>query len=264
MVKFLSGQKVAEKIFQRLKREISVLKKKGIVPTLSVILVGKDKESLIFLREKKKRAEKLGIILKVVQFPKKTKEGEIIKKIRGLNEKKDIHGIVVQLPLPPHLQTERILKEISPEKDIDCLSSSLYPPPTAKGVLKLLSAYKIPIKKKKMVILGMGRLVGRPLSLLAKKAGAFVLTCRKGKDLSSKTKKADILVSATGSPGLIKKEMVKKKATVIDVAKDVEREVEKIASYITPKIGGVGPLTIALLFDNLIKAAKNVDNLRKV
>jgi methylenetetrahydrofolate dehydrogenase (NADP+)/methenyltetrahydrofolate cyclohydrolase len=259
MAILLDGKKVAEKILKPVRKEILKLKKKGIVPFLSIILVGKeDPNSLTYIREKRKKAREIGVLVKVYKFDKEIQADEIKKLITKLNKNPSIHGILVQLPLPKNLDTEAILQTIDPKKDVDgLLPSSPYQPACASGILKILSFYKIPVKNKKVIIVGAGRIIGQPLFKLMKNKGIDVtLIESKTKNLESKTKKADILIGATPIKNIIKSSMVKKGTVVIDAAKNVQKDVKKIASYLTPKIGGVGPTTVAELLKNVVKAAQ--------
>jgi methylenetetrahydrofolate dehydrogenase (NADP+)/methenyltetrahydrofolate cyclohydrolase len=259
MAILLDGKKVAEKILKPVGQEILRLKKKGIVPCLSIILVGEeDSHSLTYIREKRKKAKEIGIKIRFFRFKKQISVSEIKNLIKKLNKTPRVHGILVQLPLPSHFDTDKILKLISPAKDVDgLLPNSPYPPACASGIIEILSFYNIPIKNKKVVIVGAGRVVGQPLFKLIKKAGADVLLCNtKTKNLKKLTKKADILVGATPVENLIKPDMVKKDAVVIDVTKNIQNDVKKVASFLTPKIGGVGPMTVAMLLKNVVEAAK--------
>lgn len=254
----LNGQKVAEKILKPLKKDILKLKEKGIVPTLAIILVGEeDPQSLVYIREKRKKAKELGISLKLFKLKKETKEKEVKRLIQRLNQDVRVSGILVQLPLPKHLNPQEILETIDPKKEVDGLTPlSPYPPACARGILEILSFYHLKVENKKIVIVGAGRVVGKPLFHLLKDKAKVILSDRRTKDLKSLTKSADILICATPVPDLIGPEMVKKKAIVIDVNKNVKKEVKKVASFLTPKIGGVGPTTVAILLKNLIKATK--------
>jgi len=249
MAQILDGKKVAREILKPIK--------KGLAPTLAIILVGKEPKSLIYVREKRKKAKEIGIKTLLFKFKKEAKESQIKNLIKKLNQDPKVHGILVELPLASPLNPEAILKIIDPKKEVDGLTSrSPYPPACASGIMKLLSFYKIQVKDKKVVILGKGRVVGRPLSKLMKKAGAKVTLCdEETKNLKSKTKKAEILIGATPIEDIIKPEMVKKGAVVIDASRNVREDVKKVASYLTPKIGGVGPVTVAMLLKNLIEAA---------
>ncbi len=278
MTKLLNGKDVAEKIYEDLKKEVEKLE---AGPTLAVILVGNNPVSLSYVGIKEKAAKKIGIGFQRVDFSPSTSlrvnEQEILNKIIELNANPEISGIIVQLPLPKDLNQNQILNAILPEKDVDGLTienlGRLFRgedglrPATPLGVIRLLSAYKIKIAGKNVVIVGRSNLVGKPLAHLFLEKDATVTVCHsKTKDLKSHTLMADILVSAAGKPGLIKEDMVKKGAVVVDVGAtkvggkikgDVDFEkVKKVASYITPIPGGIGPMTVAMLLSNVALAAK--------
>lgn len=257
MTVILNGKKLADKILERLKEEV----KKLPAIKLVVILVGENHASLNFVKQKQKTAEKIGIGFELYKFDSKISNQSLSKKVEKIVDNKSATGIIVQLPLPFHIDTDKIINLIPPKKDPDALSvdNLLVETPTASGIMKLLQEYGIKIKGRKVVIIGKGRLVGKPLAETMKKAGADLIICdRETKNLKSKTLKADILVSATGCPCLIKKDMIKREAVVIDAGNgDVDFErVKKKTKYIAPPIGGVGPMTVAILLSNLIKLAK--------
>jgi len=257
----LNGKKVAEQILKPVRQQVLELKKKKILPCVAIILVGSESESLNYVRQKEKKANEIGAIVKIFHLDAQTTGAEIKKLLAGLNKDAKIHGIVVQLPLPFHLSPDKILQVIAPEKDVDGLTpNSPYSPACAAGIMKMLNFYKISVKKKKVVILGCGRVVGKPLFGLMKKAGARVVFGKIG-DLNLSCS-ADILVGALSAHNIIKPYMVKKGAVVIDAAKNVGFGVEKVAGYLTPKIGGVGPITVAMLLKNLIEASQRQQKLR--
>lgn len=261
----LDGKKLANKILDRLEKEI----KKLLPIRLVVVLVGKDPASLSFIKQKQKTAEKIGIQFKLYKFKKNISKKKLIEKLTKIVKNKTNTGIVVQLPLPKHINQQEILNIILPKKDVDALNvdNFLVEPPAASGIIEILKEYNIRIKGKRVIIIGKGTLVGKPLAVIMKKAGANSMVCdSKTKNLNSQTLKADILISATGKPCLVKKGMVKKGAVVIDagfskrkgeIIGDVDFEkVKKKTSYITPVPGGVGPMTVAMLISNLVKLAK--------
>lgn len=264
MTKILDGRKIAAEIIEKLKKQTAELKQKGIVPYLVIILVGENPQSIVFVNEKIKKAKEIKAKVAVFRLDEKAQEREILNQIEELNQDKNIQGIVVQLPLPAHLNREKILAKIEKRKDVDGLhwpGFKKYFPPTPKAVLSALSAYRISLKNKKIALLGKGRLVGEPLYLILREKNLKVTVCdSKTKNIKEIAKTADILISATGVAGLVKKDWVKKGAVVVDCAFDVDREIEQKTAYITPKIGGIGPLTVVFLFENLIKAAKTLDS----
>lgn len=254
----LNGKKIAEKILDKLKEEVKELPPIKLV----VILVGDDSASLSFVKQKQKAAEKIGVEFKLYKFKENVDEQTLIEKVEKIVQNRTNTGVVIQLPLPPRINTQKILSLIPLEKDVDALSvdNLLVEPPTASGIMKILEEYNIKPREKKVVIIGRGRLVGKPLAEMMEKVGADLTICDKQtKNLSRETLKADILVSATGQPNLIKENMVKNGVIVIDAGTDdVDFEnVKKRVSYITPPIGGVGPVTVAVLMGNLVKLVQS-------
>jgi len=272
--KNLDGKKLSEKILKNLQREIerSKLKLK-----LAVIQVGENPVSQIFINQKRKACQRINIDFKLFKFPAKIKLPELKKEIGRIVKNPLNSGIIIQLPLPKKFRPEELLNLIPEEKDIDCLSekclgkfcqgTSKISPPTVDGILRLLKNYKIELKGKNVVMVGAGRLVGFPLAiqLLKEKATLSVLN-EFTKDAPSFTKKADILVSGVGKPNLIKGNLVKQGVIIIDagcsmkfgkLVGDIDfKSVSQKASYITPVPGGVGPLTVACLLENLVKLNK--------
>ena len=270
MAIIIDGKKVAKSLLENLKTKVQQSEKK---PGLAVILANDDASSKIYVSSKEKQSLSLGYKSSVYKFDSSITQGQLIKLIHELNEDKQINGILVQLPLFNHLDANQIIELIDPKKDVDGfhpinvgkLNCGLNPYAiccTPKGIIKLLKAYNIELEGKNAVVIGRSNIVGKPTATLLTKENATVtLAHSKTKDLKSITKKADIIVSATGIPKLIKADMVKKGAVVIDVGitkqfdrsliGDVDFEkVKKVASYITPVPGGVGPMTIACLMEN--------------
>ena len=274
----LNGKFLASIIKEDIKYEISELKKRGIKPCLSVILVGDNPASQKYVSFKEKACKELGIESVLFKLPNDASEEELENLIEELNNNPSINGILVQLPLPNHLNQNKILQKIEPLKDVDgftpyCLGrlltdNPLFIPCTPKGILKMLDVHDIPIEKKNAVVIGRSIIVGKPLSLLLLKRNATVTICHsKTENLSEITKKADILCVAIGKPHFITADMVKEGAVVIDVGinviyngkvvGDVDFDsVKNKASYITPVPGGVGPMTIAMLMENTLYAVK--------
>jgi len=268
--RLLDGKKLAEKVLKSIKRQV---KSRRLKLRLAVVLVGENSVSRVFIRKKKETCEKVGIDFKLYQFEKNITLQGLKNAVEKIAEEKDNSGVVIQLPLPKNLDSQEILNLIPPEKDIDCLSQGsldnfyggepLILPPVVGAVSHLLREYKILVKRKNIVVIGAGRLVGQPVSkwLLNKKAKVLVVD-KFTKNISSLTKKADIIISGVGKPGLITGDMVKSGVVIIDAGTIVEgnklkgdidfRSVSKKASYITPVPGGVGPMTIACLLENLI------------
>ncbi|HAI74172.1 MAG TPA: bifunctional methylenetetrahydrofolate dehydrogenase/methenyltetrahydrofolate cyclohydrolase FolD [Candidatus Moranbacteria bacterium] len=279
MIKIIDGKKIAEEIKRELEKDILALAKKGVIPSLAVILVGEDNASLVYVKNKERVAKEIGINYRIIKLGDKISQEELEKVIEKLNQDKNIHGFLVQLPLPAHLDSQNILSKIDPAKDVDCFhpenvgrifaGNPRFLPCTPAGIIELLKRNKIEIVGKKVVIIGRSNIVGKPLALMLLAENATVTICHsKTKDLKAETLQADILVSAVGKAGLIIADMVKKGATVIDVGMnrdnknkltgDVDfEEVSKIAGAITPVPGGVGPMTVVMLMRNVMIAVNN-------
>jgi len=260
MADIFDGQKLAKEKEEKLKAEI---KKVKIKPKLVVVLVGDDPASRLYVELKKEAAERVGIDFELKKFKKSISQDSIIAYIQEKNGEKATSGIMVQLPLPKNFDEFKIRRSIHPFKDVDCLhpknlgmlllGKPTYYPAAVKAVLAIIKN----LKGRKVVIVGASNLVGKPLAMVLSNLGATVTLCRSTtRNLAKHTKMADILVSATGKPGLIKKEMVKKGAVVIDVGEtkgDVEEDVAQVASFLTPVPGGVGPVTVVSLLENVVK-----------
>ncbi len=276
MTTLIEGKTVAQKIFDNLAHEISLLEKK---PSLAVIIVGDDPASKIYVNLKKKKAHELGITSQVIELDESVSEQELLKKIDSLNNDPAVNAILVQMPLPEHINPVNVIEKINPLKDVDCFhpynigriatgNKSYVYPCTPKGIFRLLDFYNIPVEGKHAVVVGRSNIVGRPLAQMLLNENATVTICHsRTKNLSEITKTADILISAAGCPALIKKDMVKDGAVVIDVGinrksdgklcGDVDFEnVKEKASFITPVPGGVGPMTICSLMCNTMDLFK--------
>ncbi len=278
-MELLNGKEVAKKTRESLKKEVELLKESGIYPKLAVIMVGNNSASQIYVRNKSKACDEIGIEFEEYLLPEETKQEELINLIEGLNKKKEINGILLQSPIPKGLDINEAFRTISPEKDVDgfhpinvgklSLGQDTFISCTPAGIIKILEDYNIEIEGKNAVVIGRSNIVGKPMSQCLLNKNATVTICHsKTKDLPSITKNADILVAAIGKPGFVTSDMVKQGAVVIDVGinrmsdgklkGDVDFEnVSPKTSYITPVPGGVGPMTIAMLMSNVIKAAKN-------
>lgn len=277
----LDGKAVAAKIYEELQPRVLRLSASGCQPGLAVILVGDNPASQVYVRNKEKACEKLGIRSFLYHLSEKAETSEILKLIDSLNADPKVHGILVQLPLPPHVEERKVLYRISPEKDVDgfhpynlgrlMIGDPVFLPCTPWGIQELLIRYGIDTEGKHVVIVGRSTIVGKPLAMMlvqkAKGANATVTVCHtKTADLSEYTKRADILVAACGSPGTITGDMVRQGVVVVDVGinrvegklvGDVDfASVAPKASYITPVPGGVGPMTVAMLMANTVKAAE--------
>lgn len=276
MATILDGKKLSEKILKELKEKISKLEKQ---PSFAVILVGNDSASKLYVNIKEKKAETLGIKFLKTVYPENIDEKTVLEKISLLNNDKNVNAVLVQMPLPKHLDTQKIIQAILPEKDADGItpvnigkiSIGAKPfayPCTPQGIIKLLEEYKIELQGKHTVIIGRSNIVGKPLAQMLLNKNATVTVCHSHtKNLAEITKTADILISAIGSPKFVKKEMIKKNAVIIDVGTsklkgktlgDVDFEnVLPLSSYITPVPGGVGPMTIACLMKNILELSVN-------
>ena len=258
------------------------LKEKGINPGLAVIIVGEDPASRVYVNNKKKACAEIGVYSEEYALSEATSEEELLKLIDELNHKKEINGILVQLPVPKHINEERIINAIEPKKDVDAfhpvnvgkimIGDYDFLPCTPAGVMEMLDFYNIDVSGKDCVVIGRSNIVGKPMSmLLLHKNGTVTICHSKTANLSEVTSKADILVAAVGKAKFVTADMVKPGAVVIDVGMnrqdgklcgDVDYDaVSQKASYITPVPGGVGPMTIAMLMQNTLTAAKKQNSL---
>lgn len=280
MTIIFDGKKLAAEKEKILAKQGATFRKKfGIPPKLVAIIVGGNPASRLYLKVKEKAAKRVGIDFEKKEFPVSADPEQVILQIKNLNSDESIHGILVQLPLPKKLSIIHyplsIIGAIAPSKDVDCLTPGnlgrlmigqpRFLPATVKAVIEIITirdrnsfASLEDLKGKNVVVVGAGNLVGKPLAIHLKNLGATVTVCDEfTKNLAEFTKKAEILISATGIPGLIKKEMVKKGAVVIDVGSpkpDVDfKNVAQVASFITPVPGGVGPMTVVSLLENLLE-----------
>lgn len=278
MAKIIDGKALAQTIRGNLKSEVEELKKEGIKPKLAVIMVGEDKASKIYVKNKSKACEEVGIEYEEYLLNEETTMKELLDLIHNLNDNDNIHGILLQSPLPKHLDIEAAFREISPDKDVDgfnpvnvgklCLNQDCFVSCTPYGVVKMLEEYKIPTEGANTVIIGRSNIVGKPLVQCLLNKNATVTVCHsKTKDIEKITQKADIVIAALGKPNFVKSDMIKEGSVIIDVGinrlddgkivGDIDYEnVESKASYITPVPGGVGPMTVAMLMSNVVKAAK--------
>ncbi len=283
----LDGKKTSNDIKNEIAAEVEKMKTNSEkVPHLAAIIVGNDGASLTYVGSKVKACERVGFESTLIKMPETTSELELLKKIKQLNEDDTIDGFIVQLPLPPQINTQKVLLAIDPSKDVDgfhpenfgkmALDMSTFIPATPFGILELLRRYKVETKGKHTVVIGRSHIVGRPMSILMSRKGwpgnsTVTLTHSNTKNIAQITTQADIIISALGVPNFLKAEMVKDDAVIIDVGitrvedpkspkgykitGDVDFEnVSKKASYITPVPGGVGPMTIAMLLKNTLLA----------
>ena len=277
MAKILNGKEVSQRIKDELKEEVKKLKNDNIVPGLAVIIVGDDPASRVYVNSKKKACEEIGIYSQEYALPENTTQDELLDLVEKLNGDTKINGILVQLPLPSHIDEEAVINAISPKKDVDAfhpvnvgkimIGNYDFLPCTPAGVMELIKESGIDISGKECVVVGRSNIVGKPQAMLLLHQNGTVTICHsRTKDLAEKTKNADILIAAVGKPNFITGDMIKEGAVVIDVGinriapkklvGDVDFEsAENKASAITPVPGGVGPMTIAMLMKNTVKAA---------
>ncbi len=276
--KIIDGNQIAQKVRNKWKQRAEALKARDILPGLAVIIVGENPASKVYVRNKIKACHDVGLHSEVHEFPGDISEEKLLTCIHNLNDNPDIHGILVQLPLPDHIDKDKVLDIISIDKDVDgfhlynvgalVTGNTVFPPCTPYGVQCLLEEMNIPIEGQNAVIVGRSNIVGKPMAMLLLQKNATVSICTsKTHDLKHFTSMADILVVATGKPKLITADMVKPGSVVIDVGinrlpdgklvGDVDFEsVKEVAGYITPVPGGVGPMTITMLVANTIAAAE--------
>ncbi len=283
----LDGKKVSNDIKNEIAAEVAGMRARGEkVPHLAAVIVGNDGASLTYVASKVKACERVGFESTMVRMPHTTSELELLQKIKELNANEDIDGFIIQLPLPPQINTQKVLMTVDPSKDVDgfhpenfgkmALDMSTFIPATPFGILELLERYKVETKGKHTVVIGRSHIVGRPMSILMGRKGwpgnsTVTLTHSHTKNIAQITNQADIVISALGVPNFLKADMVKEGAVIIDVGitrvadetnpkgyvitGDVDFEnVSKKASFITPVPGGVGPMTIAMLLKNTLLA----------
>ena len=278
MAQIIDGKATALEIREEIKHHVDRLKQRGVEPGLAVVLVGEDPASKIYVRNKKKAAEKAGINSFEHNLPTDTKEDELLELIKRLNADDSVDGILVQLPLPDHIDTDKVIEAISPQKDVDgfhpynvgrlATGNPLFEPCTPKGIIELLKRTGIELAGKDAVVLGRSNIVGKPVALMLLRENATVTICHsRTASLAQKVASADIVVAAVGRPRFVRAEWIKEGSVVIDVGinrlddgslvGDVEFDgAAERASYITPVPGGVGPMTIAMLLYNTLISAK--------
>ena len=287
----LSGKEVSASVYDSLDQKIKSLRNNNITPGLAVVLVGEDSASQVYVRSKTKTFKKLNLFTKTYNLPSDSSEKELLGLIGDLNKNNLFHGILVQLPLPSHIDSDKIINRILPSKDVDgfhpenagllSIGKSRFIPCTPKGIMEILKYYKIKLDGKHVVVVGRSNIVGRPISILTSLKGensnGTTTICHSGtKDIGNHTKAADVVIVALGVPGFLKENMIKEGAVVIDVGinrvgdtsekgyrlvGDVDWEgIYKKAAAITPVPGGVGPMTIAMLVQNTVEAAEYQEN----
>ncbi len=279
MAKIIDGKKVSSDVKNKVAQQVLKLKEMyNKVPGLAVVIVGNDPASRVYVNNKKRACDMVGFYSEEYALPEETTQEELMSLIEKLNNKENINGVLVQLPLPKHLNESAVIEAIKPQKDVDAFHASnvgkimigeySFLPCTPAGVMELIKSENIEVEGKNCVVIGRSNIVGKPMAMLLLHNNGTVTICHsKTKNLKEICKSADILVAAVGKPKFVKSDMVKEGAVVIDVGMnrdengklcgDVDfKEVEPISSYITPVPGGVGPMTVAMLMKNTLTAFK--------
>lgn len=278
MATIMDGKALSLKLKEQMKQRIAQLKQQGINPKLVVVLVGDNSASQVYVRNKHKSCGEVGIESEVITMPEQTTQQELLKVVERLNQDETVDGILVQLPLPKQIDEKTVLRSILPEKDVDgfhpvnvgllSIGDECFAPATPSGIIAMFQEYGIDIAGKNCVVIGRSNIVGKPMAALLLKNNATVTICHsKTEDLASYTRRADVVIVATGRRHTLTAEMVKEGAVVVDVGMnrneqgklcgDVDyEEVKEKASFITPVPGGVGPMTITELLENTIQAAQ--------
>ena len=286
-ITYLSGKEVSDFVYRDIKKRIRLLDKKKIIPSLAVILIGDNQASELYVRSKTKTFKKLNLHSKIFKLSETTSEKKILNLIYEINKNSYFHGLLIQLPLPNHIDKEKVVFSINPEKDVDgfhpinagllSVGRPNFIPCTPKGIMKILEYYKVNLNGKNVVVLGRSNIVGRPISILisskTKYANATTTICHSGTlDIKKFTRNADVVIVALGIPGFLKADMVKNNSIIIDVGinriKDQSSkgysivgdadllDLKKKTIYITPVPGGVGPMTICMLVENTVESAE--------
>jgi methylenetetrahydrofolate dehydrogenase (NADP+)/methenyltetrahydrofolate cyclohydrolase len=283
--KIIDGKAIARHVRAGIADRAAALKRRGVSPSLVMIVVGNNPASAVYVRNKVRACADVGIRSQVIRYPEPTSEKLLLDAIRGFNADASVHGILVQLPLPPHISVRRVLETISADKDVDgfhlynvgglVIGSTVFPPCTPYGVQKILEHEGIELEGKNVTVVGASNIVGKPMALMLMQREATVAICHaKTRDLAEYTLLADILVVAAGSPNLIRADMIREGAAVIDVGinilpngklvGDVDFEsVREKAGWITPVPGGVGPMTVTMLLENTVAAAERATEARR-
>ena len=285
--KVLSGLDTAAKVYESFNDRIKVLSTKGVVPGLCVVLVGEDPASQIYVRTKSKKLKSLGLISETIRLDADVTEQKLLSIIEDVNANSKFHGILVQMPLPEHINSQNIINSINPTKDVDgfhpenvgwlSIGKPSFIPCTPKGIMRIFSHYNIDLTGKNIVVIGRSNIVGRPMSILVSSNnanGTCTICHSRTKNINDYSRNADIIISAIGFPNFLTSEMIKEDSIIIDVGinridsdnekgykivgdADYESVFDKV-SKITPVPGGVGPMTIAMLVENTIEAAENI------
>lgn len=276
--RIIDGKALSDQVKAQVSQRVDELKARGITPGLAVVLVGEDPASQVYVRNKAAACEKAGLHSRVIRLAADIGEEQLLDLVRDLNHDASVHGILVQLPLPKHMNSSKVIETIAAGKDVDGFHISnagllmtgqpLFRPCTPYGIMKMLESENVSLWGAEAVVVGASNIVGKPMAMLMLAAGATVTLCNsKTRDLGAQTRRADVLVVATGKPGMVTGDMIKPGAVVIDVGinrneqgklvGDVDFEsARKVASAITPVPGGVGPMTIAMLLVNTLEAAE--------
>lgn len=283
MATILDGKALSAQCKETIRKEVEDLAAKGCRPGMAVVLVGENPASKVYVRNKEKDCQECGIYSAMYHLPEETTEKELLELLDTLNHDASIHGILVQLPLPKQINSQRVIEAIDPQKDVDAFHPTnvgyltqgmpRFAPCTPAGIVKLMEAYKIDPAGKHCVVIGRSNIVGKPMALLLLQKNGTVTICHSGtKDLKAQTLQADILISAVGKTGFVTEDMVKDGAVVIDVAMNRNSEgklcgdvdyaaVSQKASAITPVPGGVGPMTRVMLLENTLTACRQQNGL---
>ena len=283
MATILDGKTLSMQCKEDIKKQAEALAEKGFRPGMAVVLVGENPASKVYVRNKEKDCQECGIYSAMYHLPEETTEKELLELLDTLNHDASIHGILVQLPLPKQINSQRVIEAIDPQKDVDAFHPTnvgyltqgmpRFAPCTPAGIVKLMEAYKIDPAGKHCVVIGRSNIVGKPMALLLLQKNGTVTICHSGtKDLKAQTLQADILISAVGKTGFVTEDMVKDGAVVIDVAMNRNSEgklcgdvdyaaVSQKASAITPVPGGVGPMTRVMLLENTLTACRQQNGL---
>ena len=281
--RIIDGKALSDAVKTNVAKRVAELKEHGLTPGLAVVLVGEDPASQVYVRNKAAACEKAGLHSQVIRLDAAISEQELLQVVRKLNDDPAIHGILVQLPLPGHMNSAKVIETIAPEKDVDGFHISnagllmtgqpLFRPCTPYGIMKMFESENVSLWGAEAVVVGASNIVGKPMAMLMLAAGATVTLCNsKTRDLAVHTRRADVLVVATGKPGMVTGNMIKPGAVVIDVGinrlpngklvGDVDFESAcQVAGAITPVPGGVGPMTIAMLLVNTLEAAERSANI---
>ena len=285
--KVLSGLDTAAKVYESFNDRIKVLSTKGVVPGLCVVLVGEDPASQIYVRTKSKKLKSLGLVSETIRLDVDVTEQKLLSIIEDLNANSKFHGILVQMPLPEHINSQNVINSINPAKDVDgfhpenvgwlSIGKPRFIPCTPKGIMRIFSHYNIDLTGKDIVVIGRSNIVGRPMSILVSSNnanGTCTICHSRTKNINDYSRNADIIISAIGVPNFLTSEMIKEDSIIIDVGinridsdnekgykivgdADYDSVFDKV-SKITPVPGGVGPMTIAMLVENTIEAAENI------